>query len=89
MPPSRWGAGPASAGGAAEPGPCPVKADEHPTWDPFLYALDLLIPLLDLGHEKAWDVVGPSKAVMWVLMVSGWVLATAIIAAASRTLRRG
>lgn len=83
------GSGPCLSGGAAEPGPCPVKADEHPTWDPFLYALDLLIPLLDLGHEKAWDVVGPSKAVMWVLMVSGWVLATAIIAAASRTLRRG
>ncbi|WP_425474411.1 hypothetical protein [Saccharopolyspora hirsuta] len=82
------GSGPCLRAGAPQAGPCPVKADEHPSWDPFLYALDLLIPLLDLGHEKAWDVIGPSKAVMWVLMVSGWVLATAIIAAASRTLRR-
>ncbi|MDA3627921.1 hypothetical protein OU415_20980 [Saccharopolyspora sp. WRP15-2] len=82
------GSGPCLLTGVPELGPCAVKADEHPAWDPFLYALDLLIPLLDLGHEKAWDVIGPSKAVMWVLMVSGWVLATAIIAAASRTLRR-
>ncbi|RKT86732.1 hypothetical protein SAMN05421805_10977 [Saccharopolyspora antimicrobica] len=82
------GSGPCHRPGTLDPGPCPVKTGEHPVWDPFLYALDLLIPLLDLGHEKAWDVVGLSKAVMWVLMVSGWVLATAIIAAASRTLRR-
>jgi hypothetical protein len=84
----KLGSGPCVRAGLAEPGPCPVKGDEHPMWDPFLYALDLLIPLIDLGHEKAWDVVGPSKLVMWVLMMSGWVLATAIIAAASRTLRR-
>ncbi|MEV5536047.1 hypothetical protein AB0L13_04255 [Saccharopolyspora shandongensis] len=82
------GSGPCLRSGIPEPGPCPVKLDEHPTWDAFLYALDLLIPLIDLGHEKAWDVVGPSKAVMWLLTVSGWVLATAIISAASRTLRR-
>ncbi|GAA3608274.1 hypothetical protein GCM10022419_111480 [Nonomuraea rosea] len=25
-------------------GICPLKPGEHPTWDPFLYALDLLIP---------------------------------------------
>lgn len=80
--------GPCVRPGAEGAGPCPVKADEHPVWDPFLYTLDLLVPVLDLGHEKAWDVVGPSKAVMWLLTVSGWVLATTIIAAAGRTLRR-
>ncbi|MFC5822198.1 hypothetical protein [Nonomuraea harbinensis] len=69
-------------------GLCPVKADEHPTWDPWLYSLDLLIPLIDLGHEQAWDPIGISKIVMIVLVVSGWVLTTTIIAAASRTLRR-
>ncbi|MEV5895782.1 hypothetical protein [Nonomuraea fuscirosea] len=69
-------------------GLCPVKADEHPTWDPWLYALDLLIPLVDLGHEKAWDPLGMSKLVAMVLIMSGWVLTTTVIAAASRTLRR-
>lgn len=70
------------------PGLCPVKADEHPTWDPWLYSLDLLIPLVDLGHEKAWDPLGASKAVAMVLTMSGWVLTTTVIAAAGRILRR-
>ncbi|MEV3978190.1 hypothetical protein [Nonomuraea sp. NPDC049758] len=69
-------------------GLCPVKADEHPTWDPWLYALDLLIPLVDLGHEKSWDPLGLSKLVAMILIMSGWVLTTTVIAAASRTLRR-
>ncbi|WP_431904382.1 hypothetical protein [Nonomuraea sp. bgisy101] len=72
----------------AGPGLCPVKADEHPTWDPWLYSLDLLIPLVDLGHEKAWDPLGVSKLVTMVLVMSGWVLTTTVIAAAGRTLRR-
>ncbi|GAA3472811.1 hypothetical protein [Nonomuraea roseola] len=72
----------------ASPGLCPVKADEHPSWDPWLYSLDLLIPLVDLGHEKAWDPLGVSKLVTMVLVMSGWVLTTTVIAAASRTLRR-
>lgn len=72
----------------ASPGLCPVKADEHPTWDPWLYSLDLLVPLVDLGHEKAWDPLGASKLVTMVLIMSGWVLTTTVIAAASRTLRR-
>ncbi|TKK87772.1 hypothetical protein FDA94_16480 [Herbidospora galbida] len=72
----------------ASPGLCPVKADEHPTWDAWLYSLDLLIPLVDLGHEKAWDPLGVSKLVALALTMSGWVLTTVVIAAAGRTLRR-
>nr|WP_152332326.1 hypothetical protein [Micromonospora purpureochromogenes] len=66
---------------------CPIKASEHPTWDPWLYTLDLLIPLVDLGHGNAWDPTGISKAVMYVLVVGGWVLTTTIVAAAGRSLR--
>ncbi|WP_007026742.1 hypothetical protein [Saccharomonospora iraqiensis] len=83
-----WGTGPCLRSGTAVPGPCPVRVDEHPTWDPFLYALDVLVPVVDLGHATAWDVLGWSKAVMLVLTVAGWVLATTIIAAFGRTLRR-
>ncbi|HEY8372506.1 MAG TPA: hypothetical protein VIL00_07160, partial [Pseudonocardiaceae bacterium] len=66
----------------------PIKDDEHPTWDPFLYTLDQLIPLLDLGHEKAWDPTGWDKTVTVLLMVAGWVLVTSFAAGASRVLRR-
>ncbi|MFI6739131.1 hypothetical protein ACIBI9_39935 [Nonomuraea sp. NPDC050451] len=69
-------------------GLCPVKPDEHPAWDPFLYTLDLLIPLVTLGHDTAWDPVGSAKAVALALTVAGWVLATTIAAAAARTINR-
>ncbi|WP_267593055.1 hypothetical protein [Carbonactinospora thermoautotrophica] len=74
--------------GQTGPGLCPVKADEHPTWDPLLYSLDLLIPVVDIGHDKAWDPVGWDKAVALGLMAAGWVLATTVIAAAGRALNR-
>ncbi|MGA5764825.1 hypothetical protein [Nonomuraea bangladeshensis] len=69
-------------------GLCPIKSDEHPAWDPFLYTLDLLIPLVSLGHDTAWDPVGSAKAVALALTVAGWVLATTIAAAAARTINR-
>ncbi|MER7005344.1 hypothetical protein ABT297_20170 [Dactylosporangium sp. NPDC000555] len=66
----------------------PVKADEAPTWDPLLYTLDLLVPLVDLGHERAWDPTGADKAVAVLVMAAGWILATTVVAGASRALRR-
>ncbi|MBM2620705.1 hypothetical protein JIG36_34920 [Actinoplanes sp. LDG1-06] len=65
-----------------------VKPDEAPTWDPFLYTVDVLVPLVDLGHDKAWDPVGPDKAVTLAVMAAGWILATTVIAGAGRALRR-
>lgn len=65
-----------------------VKAGEAPTWDPFLYTLDVLVPLVDLGHDKAWDPVGADKAVTLTIMAIGWILATTVVAGAGRALRR-
>ncbi|RZU49345.1 hypothetical protein EV385_1090 [Krasilnikovia cinnamomea] len=69
-------------------GLCPIKPTEHPTWDPFLYVLDVLLPVIDLNHEKAWDPIGIDKIVTLALLISGWVLATTIAAAAGRALNR-
>jgi hypothetical protein len=68
--------------------PRPVKVGEGPTWDPVLYTLDLLVPLVDLGYDKAWDPVGADKAVAVLVIAAGWVLATTVVAGASRALRR-
>ena len=65
-----------------------MKPDEAPTWDPFLYTLDVLIPLIDLGHDKAWDPVGADKAVTLAVMAVGWILATTVVAGAGRAIRR-
>ncbi|MFI5912205.1 hypothetical protein [Dactylosporangium sp. NPDC051541] len=66
----------------------PVKPGESPTWDPLLYTLDLLVPLVDLGHEHAWNPVGADKAVAVLVMAAGWILATTVVAGASRALGR-
>lgn len=68
--------------------PPPVGGDSKRAWDPVLYSLDLLIPVASLGHRGAWDPAGASKAVAVLLVVSGWVLATAVIAGARRVLGR-
>ncbi|GAA3455764.1 hypothetical protein [Dactylosporangium matsuzakiense] len=66
----------------------PVKPGESPTWDPLLYTLDLLVPLVDLGHEHAWNPVGADKAVAVLVMAAGWVLATTVVTGAGRALGR-
>jgi len=69
-------------------GVCPIKTDEHPAWDAALYTLDLLIPVVDIGHDRAWDPVGWDKVAAVALMAAGWVLVTTLVAAAGRALNR-
>ncbi|AUG76657.1 hypothetical protein CFP65_1780 [Kitasatospora sp. MMS16-BH015] len=68
--------------------PPPLKADEVPTWDPLLYSLSKVIPVVNLGQD-GWN---PQDAGQWVasgLVIAGWVLATTVVAGASRLLQRG
>ncbi|MET7423923.1 hypothetical protein [Dactylosporangium sp. NPDC005555] len=79
----------AGSGWFAWSGPLrPITMGAAPTWDPLLYTLDLLVPLVDLGQERAWDPVGADKAVAVAVMAAGWVLATTVVAGAGRALRR-
>jgi hypothetical protein len=66
----------------------PVNAGEAPTWQPLVYTLDLIVPLVDFGHERAYDPTGLDQAVALALVILGWVLAAAVVAGASRTLKR-
>ncbi|MFD7506912.1 oxidoreductase [Streptomyces sp. NPDC001700] len=68
--------------------PDAIKPGETPYWNASLYALDLLIPVINLGMDGYWK---PAGAVQWasiVMILLGWVLATAVAAGASRLLRR-
>jgi hypothetical protein len=60
----------------------------HPHWSPPLYALDLLLPVIDLGQDNAWREAGPGQWVASVLTLLGWMLATTAAAGATRLLRR-
>ncbi|WP_411106022.1 oxidoreductase [Streptomyces sp. cmx-4-9] len=69
--------------------PPAIKADEHPQWNAALYALDLLLPVIDLGQEGQWRVEGGWQWGAAALVLLGWILATTVAAGASRLLRRG
>ncbi|MFC5723114.1 oxidoreductase [Streptomyces gamaensis] len=66
----------------------PVRHDEAPTWNPELYVLDLLLPIVDLGQSHAWKPSGLAQWLVTVLTLLGWMLATTVAAGASRLLRR-
>jgi hypothetical protein len=67
--------------------PDPISAD-HPTWNPFVYVLDLLLPVVDLGQQNAFDPVGQTQAVALALVGVGWVLTAAVVAGVSRIINR-
>ncbi|MFJ6213996.1 oxidoreductase [Streptomyces sp. NPDC092296] len=69
--------------------PQPLKADEAPHWNAALYAMDLLLPLIDLGQDGAWKPAGADQWAAGALVLLGWVLATTVAAGATRLLRRG
>ncbi|MGW2181981.1 oxidoreductase [Streptomyces sp. NPDC001732] len=69
--------------------PAPVKPDEHPQWNAALYALDLLIPVINLGQDGYWRMEGGWQWAAAVLVLLGWILATTVAAGATRLLRRG
>ncbi|MGI5182687.1 hypothetical protein ACQEVZ_41175 [Dactylosporangium sp. CA-152071] len=61
---------------------------DSPDWNPALYALDLLLPIIDLGHDSAWHATGSTQYVAATLIIMGWVLTTAVVASLSRLLNR-
>ncbi|MFC4054307.1 hypothetical protein ACFOY4_31830 [Actinomadura syzygii] len=61
--------------------------DELPAFHALIYTLDLLIPLDTFGQQLSYDAVGWSRWIGYGLVAIGWVLATALIAGATRVLR--
>jgi hypothetical protein len=59
-----------------------------PPWNAFLYVLDMLVPVLDMGYSK-WVATKGALGLTALLVVMGWVLATAVVAAFAGLLRRG
>jgi hypothetical protein len=67
--------------------PRPVQTS-GPSFQPAAYALDLILPILDLGQEKAFAPVGLTRWVAWAASLAGWLLATTVIAGITRRLAR-
>ena len=52
------------------------------------YTLDLLLPVVNLGQKYAFSPTGLEQWLSYLLIAAGWILATTIAAAITRTLRR-
>ncbi|HVK25619.1 MAG TPA: hypothetical protein VM677_30030 [Actinokineospora sp.] len=66
-----------------------LDADVNPVWNPPLLATDLLLPIIDLGQDNRWRMVGASQWIQGALIAVGWILATTAAAGATRVLKRG
>jgi hypothetical protein len=60
----------------------------HPAFNPFIYTVDLLVPLVNLGMRTAYDPQGPQRWLAYFLIAVGWIFATTIAAGIARVLRR-
>jgi hypothetical protein len=63
----------------------PLEAPEH---NAALQALDLLLPIIDLGHDGVWRQTGMAQYVAALLVIAGWVLTTAVVAGLARVFNR-
>jgi hypothetical protein len=59
-----------------------------PAFNPIAYALDVVLPILDLGQEKAYSAVSFGRIVVWFAILAGWLLASAVIASVTRSVSR-
>ncbi|MET7602201.1 oxidoreductase [Streptomyces avermitilis] len=66
----------------------PVNGDGHPSWNASLFALDLLLPVIDLGQAGQWQLRGGWQWLAATVILLGWILATTVAAGATRLLRR-
>jgi hypothetical protein len=60
----------------------------HPAFQPAIYALDVLLPVVDLDQQKFWILQGPARWFAWASILAGWLLATAVVAAVTGAVKR-
>jgi adhesin HecA-like repeat protein len=59
----------------------PAKAtDQMPDFQPAIYSIDVLLPVVSLGQDTAWNAHGAAQWVTVVGTLCGWLLTTALIA---------
>ncbi|CAM5544201.1 membrane-associated oxidoreductase [Streptomyces aurantiogriseus] len=68
--------------------PRALKASEAPDFNPVFYTLDLLLPVISFGQESAFAPSGWHQSLAYVLILTGWILATTVVAGVTRTVSR-
>jgi hypothetical protein len=70
------------------PTPPEINSDDNLVWNPVSYTIDTLLPIVDLGHDGRWRMVGAAQWVTLVLSLTGWTMLLTVIAALTHRLRR-
>ncbi|GAA4065735.1 MULTISPECIES: hypothetical protein [Actinomadura] len=65
-----------------------LNEDDHPHFNAFLYTLDLLLPVGDLGQERVFAPKGIYQWIANLLVAAGFVLGLTVAAGATRALSR-
>jgi hypothetical protein len=68
--------------------PPEANKDDKLVWNPVLFTIDQLVPIVDFGHKNRWHFDGPSQWITAGLVAAGWILATTVAAGITRMLRR-
>jgi hypothetical protein len=68
--------------------PPPVDDGQNPVFNPWLFAADTLLPIVNLGQDGYWRLEGASQWISSGLVAVGWILATTAAAGAARLLKR-
>jgi hypothetical protein len=79
---------PAKKPPAPEAAPTDCSRKDYPCLQPFLYAADLLVPVVNLGQRDAWRATGGSKWLPPLMTILGWALTTLIVAGFTGLVRR-
>ncbi|GAB2997594.1 hypothetical protein [Saccharothrix stipae] len=73
---------------AAGPELSEINEQDHLTWNPWLFTIDLVVPIVDFGNKNRWHTPDESQWIASGMIVMGWVLATTVAAGVTRTLKR-
>jgi hypothetical protein len=68
--------------------PPPLSGVAHTAFNPLIYTLDLVVPLVNLGMRNEYDPQGPQRWLAYLLIAIGWIFATTIATGIARVLRR-
>jgi hypothetical protein len=68
--------------------PPPLQPSAAPHFNPVVYTLDLLLPVVDLGQKHAFNPTGADQWFSYLLIAAGWILVTTVAAGAARVLSR-
>ncbi|MEU0374713.1 membrane-associated oxidoreductase [Streptomyces sp. NPDC006283] len=67
--------------------PRPIQGGA-PDFNPVFYTLDLLLPIITFGQEPAFAPDGWHQWLSYSLIITGWILATTVVAGVTRTVSR-